>query len=82
MEWTTEKPTERGWYHVYGVFHRFSWKTPEEQPNFLTIVELTRAGYKNDYDENLYINERTNFEVSVRDCGFTHWMKIRFPPVP
>jgi len=83
--WTTEKPTEAGWYFAYGILWRFTWKPQEKQnPDRVTLVQLTRSLRKEkNGDKDLYIFEGfIGMQQTVSDCGFTHWMKVEMPNCP
>ncbi len=71
MNWTTERPIEPGFYFCYG------WYWNKTGKPYLTIHELTI-----DYRGKLVMNEGTNGEWAIENCGYTHFMKIIFPDIP
>jgi hypothetical protein len=74
VKWTTEKPTETGWYYVYD-------EDEDERPP-ITILEVTRPHPGTSYD-SLVVYEGTNGETDISDYDFaTHWSKITLPEPP
>ena len=82
MKWITEKPTEPGWYFAYGVRWKFDFETTSQKDNHVCLVLLTRADYKDEVDKELYIDEGTNWEQTLSNCGYTHWIKVEMPAAP
>jgi hypothetical protein len=72
-KWTTEKPTEPGWYYVY--YNHKGW------PPKIEIFEVESTGYPKPYD--LCIGKGQNGEMCIKDTdAYTHWSKIELPEPP
>lgn len=85
VKWTTENPTEPGWYFAYGTRWKFDFQTISQKDESVSLVLLTKADYKEQAGypkEELYMDEGTNWEQTLSNCGYTHWFKVEMPSAP